>query len=85
MVLADASPLERQEIAHQKQVALQLMLDAFNEGALEGIEDDCLAQSALFCALQSFVDGYGEEAVAKLAERLPERIRNGEFTARRHA
>jgi hypothetical protein len=68
----------------QKKAALRLMLDAFAEGDLDGIDPDCMAQAALFAALQEFVVTYGEEPVARLAERLPERIRNGEFTALRH-
>jgi hypothetical protein len=68
----------------QKQAALRLMLDAFAEGDLDGIDPDCLAQAALFTALQEFVATYGEEPVARLAEGLPDRVRNGEFTVRRH-
>jgi hypothetical protein len=69
----------------QKKAALRLMLDAFAEGDLDGIDPDCMAQAALFAALQEFVSTYGEEPVARLAERLPERVRNGEFTVVRHA
>ena len=49
---------------------------------MAGIESDCFAQAALFTALQELVDAYGEEAVAIFAERLPERIRHGEFSVR---
>jgi hypothetical protein len=77
--------IEMQEIAAQKQAALRLLLDAFAEGDLDGIEADCMAQAALFTAFKEFVLTYGEEPVAKFAERLPDRIRNGEFTVQRHA
>jgi hypothetical protein len=77
--------IEMQELAAQKQAALRLVLDAFAEGDLDGIEADCMAQAALFTAFKEFVMTYGEEPVAKFAERLPERIRNGEFTVERHA
>jgi hypothetical protein len=72
------------DTADQKQAALRLMLDAFAEGDLDGIDPDCMAQAALFAALKEFVDAYGEEPVAKFAEKLPDRVRNGEFTVHRH-
>jgi hypothetical protein len=81
MLSFDASAIEPQD---QKKAALRLMLDAFAEGDLDGIDPDCMAQAALFAALQEFVAAYGEEPVARLAERLPERVRNGEFTVVRH-
>jgi hypothetical protein len=72
------------DISDQKQAALRLMLDAFAEADLDGIDPDCMAQVALFAAFKEFVTAYGEEPVAKFAERLPERVRNGEFTVQRH-
>jgi hypothetical protein len=72
------------EIASQKQAALRLIMDAFEEGEMDGLDIDCIVQAALFASLKEFVSIYGEEAVAKFAERLPERIRNGEFTLHRH-
>jgi hypothetical protein len=75
---------EAGDVAAQKQAALRLMLDAFAEGDLDGIDPDCMAQAALFAALKEFVAAYGEEPVAKFAESLPARVRNGEFTVRRH-
>jgi succinylarginine dihydrolase len=69
----------------QKQAALRLMLDVFEEAEMDGIDPDCMAQAALFTALKEFVSAYGEEPMAKFAERLPERIRNGEFTVQQHS
>ena len=73
-----------QAAAEQKQAALRLLLDVFADGDLEGIDPDCMAQAAIFAGLKEFISAYGEEPVAKFAERLPERIRNGEFTIQRH-
>jgi hypothetical protein len=70
--------------SEQKQAALRLLLDVFAEGDHEGIDPDCMAQAAIFAGLKEFVSVYGEEPVATFAERLPERIRNGEFTVQRH-
>jgi hypothetical protein len=76
---------EAGDAAAQKQAALRLMLDAFAEGDLDGIDPDCMAQAALFAALKEFVAAYGEEPVATFAASLPNRVRNGEFTVHRHA
>lgn len=69
--------------AAQRKAAFTYMSEAFAEGRLDGIESDCLAQAALFAALKEFVECYGEEPVAVFAERLPDRIRRGEFTVDR--
>ena len=67
-------------IAEKKRAALDLVLDAWCEGIEKGIDGEILAHASLFAALSDLVELYGEEAVAKLAARLPERITNGEFT-----
>jgi hypothetical protein len=72
------------DAANQKQTAVRLVLAAFDDADAEGVDPDCMAQAALFIAVKEFVSAYGEEPVAKFAERLPQRIRNGEFTAQRH-
>lgn len=64
----------------QKQVALGYVHEAWAEARLDGIDGDCMAQACLFTALIEFVSTYGEEAAAGLAEGLPARIRNGEFS-----
>jgi hypothetical protein len=64
----------------QKRLALGYLQEAWTEARLEGIEGDCLAQSALFVAFAEMVSTYGEEAAARYAENLSARIRNGEFS-----
>ena len=64
----------------ERRVALGLVTEAFAEGCLDGIDGDCMAQAALFAAFQELVATYGEEATARYAEGLPERIRGGGFT-----
>ncbi len=71
----DAAQYERERIA-----ALDHLDDAWEEAALEGIAPECVAHAALFRAIAEFVGSYGEEATAAFAERLPERIKRGEFT-----
>src|SRR6267154_482776 len=44
------------------------------------VDGDCLAQASLFTALAELVGTYVEDAVAKFAEGLPLRVKNGEFS-----
>jgi hypothetical protein len=64
----------------QKRLALGYLQDAWAEANHDGIEGDCLAQTALFLALAELISTYGEEAAARYAENLAPRIRNGEFS-----
>ncbi|MCB1430967.1 MAG: hypothetical protein KDK75_00690 [Alphaproteobacteria bacterium] len=64
----------------EKQVALRYLLDAWQEAVYEGVDPDCLATAAIFAALSDMIATYGEEPVATMCERLPERVRAGEFT-----
>jgi hypothetical protein len=70
----------RFDAADDRRVALAYVAEAFAEATLDGIEEDCFVQAALFTAFQTLVDIYGEDAVATFAERLPERVRQGEFS-----
>lgn len=63
-----------------KYVALRYIMEAWEEAVYDGIDPDCVATAAIFAALSDLVTTYGEEPVARMAERLPERIRGGEFT-----
>ena len=56
------------------------MQEAWAEAHHDGIDGDCLAQTALFLALAELISTYGEEAAARYAENLAPRIRNGEFS-----
>lgn len=64
----------------QKQVALDLLQEAWAEARLNGIDGDCVAQVCLFTAFSELVTTYGEDATARYAESLPRRIANGEFS-----
>ena len=70
----------RAEAAEERLLALSYVTEALAEATLDGIEEDCFAQAALFTAFQSLVSTYGEDAAADFAQRLPERIRHGEFS-----
>jgi hypothetical protein len=64
----------------QKRLALGYLQDAWTEARHDGIDGDCLAQTALFLALAELISTYGEDAAARYAETLSRRIRNGEFS-----
>jgi hypothetical protein len=64
----------------QKQTALGYLNEAWAEARHDGVDGDCMAQASLFAALAELVGTYGEDAVAKFAEALPDRVRNGEFS-----
>jgi predicted YcjX-like family ATPase len=74
--------LER-PIQEEKHAALRYILDAWEEAVYDGIDPDAMATAAIFAALSDMIATYGEEPVAVMCERLPERIRNGEFTVSR--
>lgn len=63
-----------------KHLALRYIMDAWEEAIYDGLDPDCIATAAIFAALSDMIATYGEEPVAVMCERLPERIRAGEFT-----
>ena len=63
-----------------KHLALRYILDAWEEAVYEGLDPDCIATAAIFAALSDMVATYGEEPVAVMCAKLPERIRTGEFS-----
>ena len=66
----------------EKRLALSFVRGAWEDGVLEGIDGDCLAQACLFAAFSELVETYGEEPAAHYAEALAGRIRNGDFSLR---
>ena len=75
-----SSSQDHADAADDRRAALAYVAEAFAEATLEGIEEDFLVHAALFTAFQVIVETYGEDAAAVFAERLPERIRQGEFS-----
>ncbi|HSI41877.1 MAG TPA: hypothetical protein VLA00_15140 [Xanthobacteraceae bacterium] len=69
-----------QGVEDERQAALGYLDEAWNEAVYDGLDEDCLAQAALFAAMRSLVATYGEEAAAGFAERLATRIRGGDYT-----
>lgn len=67
-------------VADKKRAAFEIVTDAMADAEVEGIEREIVVQAALFAVFTDLVTCYGEEAVAVLAEKLPARLRGGEFT-----
>lgn len=64
----------------QKRLALNLLLDAWDAALRQGVAPELLATTAIYTALTDMVEEHGEEAVARLMDDLPDRIRRGDFT-----
>lgn len=64
----------------QKRLALGFLQEAWVHARHDGVDGDCLAQTALFLALAELISTYGEAATASYAESLAARIHNGEFS-----
>ena len=73
-------PLTERPANEAKQLALRYIMDAWEEAIYDGLDPDCIATAAIFAALSDMIATYGEEPVAVMCERLPERVRSGEFT-----
>jgi hypothetical protein len=73
----DDGPVTDQDI---RRMALGYIDDAFAEAVADGIDSAAVAHAALFTAFADLVASFGEEAVAQLAEGLPERVRRGDYT-----
>lgn len=73
----DEGPVTDQEI---RRMALGYIDSAFAEAVADGLDSAAVAHAALFTAFADLVATYGEDAVAELAESLPERVRRGDYT-----
>ncbi len=60
--------------------ALNLILEAWDQGAESGVKPEQMAYAALFTALTDLVALFGEDAVLKLARGLEARVEQGEFS-----
>lgn len=85
MILRNGLPLRTGIVSDprsedERRAAFGYLNEAWEEARLDGIDGDCLAQVALFTAINELVSTYGEEAVGQYAEGLSARIRRGEFT-----
>jgi hypothetical protein len=74
--------LHELSVADARRAALAYVSEAFAEAILDGIDVDLFAEAALCAAFRELVATYGEDQVAAIAARLPDRVQAGEFSAR---
>jgi hypothetical protein len=82
MLSAFVLSLDELSAADARRAALTYVSEAFAEAVLDGIGVDAFAEAALCAAFRELIAAHGEEKVVALAERLPERVRVGEFSVR---
>ena len=68
------------EEEEQKQLALRLILDAWDTALKQNVPPELLASSAIFAALTDMVAIHGEKPVATMLADLPQRVLDGEFS-----
>ncbi len=78
----DCAITQRLEKDEQKSTALDMILCAWDQALAKGCTPENIATSAIFAALADLIDVYGEEIVAEMTRRLPDRITRGEFSMR---
>ncbi len=79
-VESDVTYAEDEDI---RRAALGFIHEAWADAIACGVDTDAVAHAAMFTALADLVSTYGEDAVAKLAEGLPDRILRGDYTVDR--
>jgi hypothetical protein len=78
-------PEDGHEAHETKRAALAYLDEAFAEARHDGLDADSIAHAALFAAWSDLVGRYGEEAVAKFAEGVADKIRQGSYSpVRKH-
>jgi hypothetical protein len=61
-------------------LALNYILEAWEEGTESGIAPELMAYAALYTALTDLVAAYGEDSVGVLVDGLRPRVMKGEFS-----
>jgi hypothetical protein len=67
----------------ERQLALEYIAEAWDMAEEDGVERGAFAHAALFAAIATFVEAYGEAAAADLIGALPDRIRSGDYNVSR--
>jgi hypothetical protein len=76
-------PVEASVGDNFKHRAMSHMERAFDDADDEGVPVDAMAHAALFAAITTLVDCFGEDCVARLVAELPEKITSGGYTLQR--
>jgi hypothetical protein len=67
----------------ERQLALEYIADAWNLAEDDGIDRGAIAHAALFAAVTTLVESYGDAVAAELIAALPDRIRSGDYNLTR--
>jgi hypothetical protein len=78
--LDEAHETERREADAVKQRAMRLIENAIEAADADGVPADAFAHVALFAAITTFVDLFGEPVVAAMMTKIPDRIVAGDYT-----
>lgn len=76
-------PVEASVGDNFKHRAMSHMERAFDDADDEGVPIDAMAHAALFAAITTLVECFGEDCVARLVAELPEKITSGGYTLQR--
>lgn len=74
---------EKNESESESFRALNLILEAWDEGTETGVAPELMAYAAIFTALTDLVSIYGEDAVVTMTQGLVRRVESGEFSLTR--
>ena len=74
--------LEELSAADARRAALAYVSEAFAEALLDVVGYEAFVEAALCAAFRELIANVGEERASAFAEKLPERIRVGEYSIR---
>jgi hypothetical protein len=66
-----------------KRRAMGHMERAFDDAEADGVPPDAVAHAALFAAITTLVDCFGEESVARMMGEIPDKVASGGYTLSR--
>lgn len=80
--MIDQSQAELEEqIENEKRLAARVVhTEAWNEGLLEGIDSNIMADAAIATALEETISLFGEDQALVMIDALRERVATGEFS-----
>ena len=66
----------------QKELAIDWFLAMWDEAMKRGVSQNIMASIALSCTLNKMVTAFGESVVADLMAKVPDQVRDGNFTVK---
>lgn len=83
--MIEQSQAELEELIENEKrlAALEVHIEAWNDGLLEGIDASIMADAAIATALEETISLVGEDEALAMIDTLRERLAAGEFTKNR--